>query len=350
MSTIKLSICIPVYNNSEVLQVCLSEACKSILAYGKTDVEILVSDNASEEDVFSAVVNVRAKFPTVTVHYHRNEKNLGFVGNYLGVVTRANGGFCWVIGSDDFLMDFSVGQIMEVLGTFPSVDFFMCKFEHVNLETLELSRLEEALHEISQHTIPIPSVEYEIKKFKQLIHPRYENVFMGSVMVGIFRKSVWMDIDKESILRSRGYDTLMTIYPHCQIYASGFMNVDSIEIDTPLIIVGDGRRPWAADNGQSFWDSSLPLIFYTILAKMVINYKKFGLDQYNFDVCMKNVSKLAGKHFLPLLFQKIALKREVKDYDAIDFWTMTKNYLRYPAFFRGIASSLKNFDKSLWRR
>lgn len=69
MKTPLLSICIPVYNQSSLLRVCLNE----LLRYKGNDIEVVVNDNCSEENLKEVIDS----FNDNRLKYYRNETNLG---------------------------------------------------------------------------------------------------------------------------------------------------------------------------------------------------------------------------------------------------------------------------------
>jgi abequosyltransferase len=105
----KLSICIPTYNRAEFL----AETLDAFLPLLAVDVEVVISDNASEDDTASVVDAFRQRFPQVV--YHRWPQNMGADLNYLKVVELAKGEYCWLFGSDDIPRLESMTYIREAI-------------------------------------------------------------------------------------------------------------------------------------------------------------------------------------------------------------------------------------------
>ena len=75
-----LSICIPTYNREKYLQECLD----SIIGqegFSTQDIEIVISDNASQDGTMSLVESYKAKYPNI--QYFRNAENIGAIRNVL---------------------------------------------------------------------------------------------------------------------------------------------------------------------------------------------------------------------------------------------------------------------------
>src|SRR6476619_5019469 len=89
-----VSIVVPTFNRTRYLAIALESA----LAQTYRNIEILVSDDASNEDIFGAVVS---RFADSRIKYHRNPSNLGMGMNTWGALTRASGKYVGTIHDDD---------------------------------------------------------------------------------------------------------------------------------------------------------------------------------------------------------------------------------------------------------
>lgn len=117
-----LSICIPTYNRVETLKPLLDgiyhqlrvgyTSCLKVTGPHAGDVEVVVSDNASDDGTAALVRSYRTKLRALT--YTRAPRNLGFDTNVLRAVGAARGELVWLVGSDDRVCD---GAIMRILDT-----------------------------------------------------------------------------------------------------------------------------------------------------------------------------------------------------------------------------------------
>jgi len=95
----RVSIVIPTFNRRALLE----EAVRSALAQRFTDLEVVVSDNASEDGTEAAV---RPLLADPRLRYHRNPVNLGMVGNWRrAVLELARGEWFLILSDDDLLLD-----------------------------------------------------------------------------------------------------------------------------------------------------------------------------------------------------------------------------------------------------
>ncbi len=105
--SIKLSFCIPTYNRGAYL----GRLIESIASQWTDEVEIVISDNASTDNTEEIIADYQKKYPRIV--YSKSETNLGPDRNYLRAVELAQGEYCWLFGSDDYLAE---GAIARMLG------------------------------------------------------------------------------------------------------------------------------------------------------------------------------------------------------------------------------------------
>jgi abequosyltransferase len=111
-----LTVGIPTYNGEK----CISWPVESVLNQLKGNsflaerVELLISDNASDDNVALVVEEYRTNHPD-NVRYYRNETNVGFDNNVNLVVRRAEGRFVWILSDDDFILKGALEMVLDVI-------------------------------------------------------------------------------------------------------------------------------------------------------------------------------------------------------------------------------------------
>jgi abequosyltransferase len=108
-----LSVCIPTYNRAKCLDLALGSFCAQVKACGRSDIQLLVSDNASTDNTWDIIQHHKLLFPDLIVM--KNEANLGADGNFLGLLRAATGRFCWIFGDDDLLLQGGLSLVVDVL-------------------------------------------------------------------------------------------------------------------------------------------------------------------------------------------------------------------------------------------
>ncbi|SHJ13956.1 glycosyltransferase family 2 protein [Parasporobacterium paucivorans] len=101
MESVKiLSICMPTYNRNEHIMRQLKFILSEFAPY-RDEVEILVSDNCSEDDTAKNLQDLRKQNKTFT--YWVNKENIGFIGNTRKLAKKAKGRYIWFVGDDDII-------------------------------------------------------------------------------------------------------------------------------------------------------------------------------------------------------------------------------------------------------
>ncbi len=111
-----LSICIPTFNRSTFL----AELLDSIVSqFTETDiqehVEIIISDNASEDDTTTVVEEYQKKYKNIL--YYRHDQNIGAPHNVSSLLKRGIGKYLWLIGDDDIITSDALKHILSELRT-----------------------------------------------------------------------------------------------------------------------------------------------------------------------------------------------------------------------------------------
>lgn len=179
-----LSICIPTYNRASCLRQCLeSIVCQFDEPVVAGKVEIVISDNASEDDSESVVKEFQSRHSNIG--YRRNEQNYGVDRNILQVVAMASGEYVWLMGDDDALFPDALAYVL------PKLEERAFKYGLVNCWGYDNSLTAPALKNPNlplgpDMSFPSPREYMEtIPRDKRLV-----GVFCG-LSVQIFERSIW---------------------------------------------------------------------------------------------------------------------------------------------------------------
>ncbi len=348
---IKLSICIPVYNNAELLNHCLKSIEISIISFEEY-VEIIISDNASEDSISELITKFKEKNRNIRLIYSRNETNRGLAYNFHKVVEMANGQFCWIIGSDDFVTKNGIASIMEIINSKPNIAFIGVAFGHLDLQSIYdknnlhdpysrvLENIEDGL-QITYNTSKIIFKEVEI--WDKLVDPYYKNTMLGSVMAGVFRRNLWIEVNRSCMDKTMNFNNVENIYPHCAIYSKSMIGKPACFISNPAVIVGDGARLWT---GESFWDGSLPVMYLKVLNEIIDLYKKGGLNKIQLLKCRFATGSTVGRYMFPFFRRKYIQKKDISNSKYISLITAYKKNWYTPTFYLGF---IEGFLKSVYK-
>jgi glycosyltransferase involved in cell wall biosynthesis len=111
----KVSILIPVYNRAGLIVRCLTSA----LAQTHTNIEVVVSDNASTDDTWSVVNRLAAS--DSRVRPFRNDSNLGPVRNWIAGLAQCTGEYVKVLWSDDWIEPTFVAELLASMDADPQI-------------------------------------------------------------------------------------------------------------------------------------------------------------------------------------------------------------------------------------
>jgi glycosyltransferase involved in cell wall biosynthesis len=106
-----VSVGLPVRNGGS----CLEGTIRSILAQERDDLEVIISDNGSNdgtEDLCRALAQADDR-----VHYHRQPRNIGLFNNFRWVINRARGRYFRWIGHGDWLEPGYLDRSLERFAT-----------------------------------------------------------------------------------------------------------------------------------------------------------------------------------------------------------------------------------------
>lgn len=338
-----LSICVPVYNRKELFRHSLIAACEASVDFSDK-LEIIISDNASQDDLFSIVKEAKRKYKDINIIYSRNNNNIGMANNVLKIISIASGKYCWLIGSDDFIKQGGVEKILDIIDQNKDIEFISCNYDYIFLNKIlrenSYNNMQELLKDKNYLVFhKAPTWSGRVNKLDELIDPLFNNVFLGSIMTGIFKKSLWDSVDKPNIYWD-SFNTFESIYPHCYIYAKAFLGKPAFYCGEPLITVGEGAREWTTERSLNFWKTSLSLIYFNTFGEIIETYKKFGLEKNQYYKCKKFTAESAGNIFLPIIIRKYILRRHINNSEFLNIKKNIKLYFLTPSFYKGIAKSI----------
>lgn len=120
-----LSLCIPNYNRPQFL----AQNLKVIARQATNQVEIVVSDDCSQEKITPVIDNFAKKYPNVKLQFYPQPKNLGFDKNVLEVISKAKGKFCWLLSNDDQILPGSLNKITQIIKNHPRTSLISINYQ-----------------------------------------------------------------------------------------------------------------------------------------------------------------------------------------------------------------------------
>jgi hypothetical protein len=109
--TPRVSVCIPAYNYARYLPA----AIDSVLAQEFADYELVVVDNASEDETPAVLARYGDR-----IRAHRNERNVGLFGNFARCLELARGELVKFLAADDWLHPAFLAEAVALMDRHPS--------------------------------------------------------------------------------------------------------------------------------------------------------------------------------------------------------------------------------------
>ncbi|MEW6246148.1 MAG: glycosyltransferase [Nitrospirota bacterium] len=119
-----VSVCLPTYNRSKMLR----EAVASVLSQTLHNFELIVSDNASEDDTEEVV----RSFKDPRIVYMRNSRNIGMTANINKCFATAKGEFIALCPDDDLMLPSNLARKVELLKRVPTMGLVHSRFHVVD--------------------------------------------------------------------------------------------------------------------------------------------------------------------------------------------------------------------------
>lgn len=121
MTQIKLTIGIPTFNGANHIEQAIESLLGQLADIDQSMIEILISDNASEDHVWQIANFYKQKFPALFSIF-RNEVNVGFDRNVGLIFKRAQGEFVWPLADDDVASPDALKKILLIIISHPEVN------------------------------------------------------------------------------------------------------------------------------------------------------------------------------------------------------------------------------------
>lgn len=107
-----LTISIPTYNRYGFLKTCLEQLLPQVAA-APAEVEVLITDNCSQDETEAYVRQLANKYPFLK--YHRNTENIGYVGNQLNCFLFPETTYTAILCDDDVYLHGAVPTLLNTL-------------------------------------------------------------------------------------------------------------------------------------------------------------------------------------------------------------------------------------------
>lgn len=326
MNQTELSICIPTYNRATLLQICLKSIISQIQDDIKDKIEIIVSDNCSEDNTQELVNGFIEFHKDLRIEYYRHDRNIGGIINAINCVQNiATGNFVWLMGDDDFLRDGAINRIIDIIEHHPEVCTIFVNATPVTIEILER-------YSWDLNRIPLSPTKAKKREdrcpicFDQLIDPDIDDVFLGSMMCLLFRREFWNN-DLSWLNIKEPFSNLDSTYWHSLIIAKAAVGKAAFFVGYPYII-----PVW----GNQSWSNYVPMIVLVRFPELLDFYESLGVDKVQIEKCRRALIKSSGYSLARLT------KRETKGKEYFNLKSFIINNYKYKEFYVMIVKAVIN--------
>lgn len=299
-----LSICIPTYNRAVKLNDCLQAIYDAIDERIEEKIEIIISDNASNDNTKEIAENFLNKSKNYS--YYRNDHNLGVNKNILLLLNNySRTKYIWIIGDDDFIDKNSLFCIVNLLESDKELDLIALKYRIFNNNDEYNSFHNDKLNNVSLS-------KFKVKTLSQAIDDicDYGNIlgtFMSSM---IYNKE---KIDQDYLLKINlepDYlsEKIQDQFPNAYFVLSSFIGTQKCYCSVePLLSIVAFKKGW---------DDKLPFLYSKILPDLYFYLISIGLDKH----CLKKTRKCLFFSNLMLIRNK-SVKKNIIIKNTIDFFS-----------------------------
>jgi len=109
-----LSIAIPTWNRAKSLESALQHLLPQADKYNDV-LEIIISDNGSTDSTQDIIEKYSILYPKLLIINNRNEKNIGFYGNFKKCRELAEAKYIWILSDDDFILSELIETIISTI-------------------------------------------------------------------------------------------------------------------------------------------------------------------------------------------------------------------------------------------
>lgn len=236
-----LSICIPTYNRASYLKELLdSIVCQFDDQEIYNQVEVIISDNASEDNTTEMVAEYQKKYGNI--RYSRNKENLGAVKNALILFELQIGKYIWLIGDDDAVAPNSIKYLISRIEK-KNYSTVLINFDQGEYNNLKIKPYTNSLH---------------LKEDKEYVD--YNDFFKGEDFKNFHGINFLSALVYNSALLKENSDKFGEFFDTCYLQSHIFLilgtNGNILRIAKPLVIwrafSGEGRRydKWVRNDEQ----------------------------------------------------------------------------------------------------
>ena len=164
-----LSICIPTRNRANELKITLEHFIKEDIFLSSDDIEIVISDNASEDNTKEICEPFVNQFPE-KIRYFRHEQNIGN-DNFPFILNQARGKFSKLNNDTCYFLDGKFDEFISIIKDNPDAAAFFVTNEDIEPHLVKCNNSDEFFRATSYFNTWIGGFCVDTEMFKKLENP-----------------------------------------------------------------------------------------------------------------------------------------------------------------------------------
>lgn len=259
-----LSICISTYNRGKWLAKSLENLFR-LLPQVNSEIEVLVCDNTSTDNTPEVV---RPYLTRADFSYHRNEVNVGMLGNLRVTSEMARGQYIWILGDDDLIKPGCIERIVNVLKANTDLALVYLNYSFTRIDDAEQVRsLDAFLAESTPIVAPGPDRIDTVARLSTCS----EN-FFTAIYCLVFRRDHALRAYSQDT-RGRPFSTMLTAIPTTYYVLHYMMQERACWIGEPQLVV----------NMNVSWMRYAPLWILERIPEVYDRAERLGGDSVEID-------------------------------------------------------------------
>jgi glycosyltransferase involved in cell wall biosynthesis len=257
-----LSLCIPTHGKAQLLKKCLFIALNQAKEL-KGAVEIVVSDNASEDETPLVIADFKEKYGKILID-HRNPINIGLFENCKKVIDLSKGRYCWIIGNDDIVEPHSLNRIIDLLRENSSCEYFFSNYSEWDPSK---DSVDTIIYKPHVNLTNKNQNNYSVKTLRDILLMDH-NVFTP-LYASIMKRNRWKLALANTPQNEKEFSSIDTYIPHALYIIDNMLDCPGYYIGTPLL---------RASRNTS-WDDHAPYYFVECLPALYDKLEAKGIDK-----------------------------------------------------------------------
>ena len=181
-----LTIAIPTWNRAQILDKALF-AVLSQIENNKDNIEIIVSDNASNDNTDEIIKKHLEKFSALNIIHNTQSENTGYFGNFKKCRELSNGAYFWLLSDNDYIGNGLIDYLLNILKNVTPSFVFLKDWKHANEVSTKFNYstntypVDKAIETFNYKTTLISAVIFQNDKIndKEIFNDFNGNTFLG---------------------------------------------------------------------------------------------------------------------------------------------------------------------------